>query len=160
MSRIDARHPAGLTGPAYLALGAIGFIATAPALAQDAAPSGGEKRLGGMTVTDTAIDEEGYKAERIESPKAVAPLLDTPRSIVVVDKQVIKDTGSATLVDALRTVPGITFGAAEGLPGDSVLAILRDRRQVRWVGTNNGIISIAPDGANGILRAPCAPSSA
>ncbi|RYD89262.1 MAG: TonB-dependent receptor, partial [Sphingomonadales bacterium] len=45
---------------------------------------------------------------------AVAPLLDTPRSIVVVDKQVIKQTGAATLVDALRTVPGITFGAAEG----------------------------------------------
>lgn len=101
--------------PAFLALGCIGFIASAPALAQDSGqPAGGEKRLGGMTVTDTAIDEEGYKGERVESPKAVAPLLDTPRSIVVVDKQVIKDTGAATLVDALRTVPGITFGAAEG----------------------------------------------
>ena len=101
--------------PAFLALGCIGFIASAPAMAQDSGQAaGGEKRLGGMTVTDTAIEEEGYKAERIESPKAVAPLLDTPRSIVVVDKQVIRDTGSATLIDALRTVPGITFGAAEG----------------------------------------------
>ena len=106
MARIDS--------PTFLALGCIGFIASSPALAQDAGPADGEKRLGGMTVTDTAIEEEGYKAERIESPKAVAPLLDTPRSIVVIDKQVIKDTGSATLVDALRTVPGITFGAAEG----------------------------------------------
>ena len=51
---------------------------------------------------------------QVDTPKAVAPLLDTPRSIVVVDKQVIKETGSATLVEALRTVPGITFGAAEG----------------------------------------------
>ena len=83
-------------------------------MAQDGKAAEGEKRLGGMTVADTAIEEEGYKAERIESPKAVAPLLDTPRSIVVIDKQVIKETGSATLVDALRTVPGITFGAAEG----------------------------------------------
>ena len=106
MARIDS--------PTFLALGCIGFIASSPALAQDAGPVDGEKRLGGMTVTDTAIEEEGYKAERIESPKAVAPLLDTPRSIVVIDKQVIKDTGSATLIDALRTVPGITFGAAEG----------------------------------------------
>ncbi|WP_340316774.1 TonB-dependent receptor [Rhizorhabdus argentea] len=114
MSSID-RQACGLNTPAFLALGCIGFIASAPALAQDSGqPAGGEKRLGGMTVTDTAIDEEGYKAERVESPKAVAPLLDTPRSIVVVDKQVIKDTGAATLVDALRTVPGITFGAAEG----------------------------------------------
>ena len=83
-------------------------------MAQQVDPAGGEKKLTGVTVTDTAIEEEGYKAERIESPKAIAPLLDTPRSVVVVDKQIIKDTGAATLVDALRTVPGITFGAAEG----------------------------------------------
>lgn len=114
MARSDSRQTAGSNSPAFLALGCIGFIASAPALAQDAQPASGEKRLGGMTVTDSAIDEEGYKAERVESPKAVAPLLDIPRSIVVVDKQVIKDTGSATLVEALRTVPGITFGAAEG----------------------------------------------
>ncbi len=115
MSRIDPRSGSNSNAPAFLALGCIGFIASAPALGQDiAAPPAGEKRLGSMTVTDTVIEEEGYKAERVESPKAVAPLLDTPRSIVVVDKQVIKDTGSATLVDALRTVPGITFGAAEG----------------------------------------------
>src|SRR3546814_88015 len=48
------------------------------------------------------------------APKATAPLLDTPRSIAIISKEVIKDTGSATLVEALRTVPGITFGAAEG----------------------------------------------
>lgn len=114
MDRSDTRQPAGLNAPAFLALGCIGFIASAPAIAQDTQPANGEKRLGGMTVTDTALDDEGYKVERVESPKAIAPLLDTPRSIVVIDKQVIKDTGSATLVDALRTVPGITFGAAEG----------------------------------------------
>ncbi|KQX22848.1 MULTISPECIES: TonB-dependent receptor [unclassified Sphingomonas] len=114
MARPDSRQTAGLNAPAFLALGCIGFIASAPALAQDSQPAQGEKRLGGMTVSDTALDDEGYKVERVGSPKAVAPLLDTPRSIVVVDKQVIKETGSATLVEALRTVPGITFGAAEG----------------------------------------------
>ncbi|SDD53387.1 catecholate siderophore receptor [Sphingomonas sp. YR710] len=104
------------THPAFLALGCVGFIASAPAAAQsnEAASADAPKTFKGVTVTGTAITDEGYKAERIESPKAVAPLLDTPRSIVVVDKQIIKDTGSATLVDALRTVPGITFGAAEG----------------------------------------------
>lgn len=114
VARPDSRQTAGLNAPAFLALGCIGFIASAPALAQDSQPAQGEKRLGGMTVSDTALDDEGYKVERVGSPKAVAPLLDTPRSIVVVDKQVIKETGSATLVEALRTVPGITFGAAEG----------------------------------------------
>lgn len=114
MTRLKSDSTTAMGSPPFLALACIGFLVSAPAMAQDAQPVGGEKRLGGMTVTDTAIEGEGYKAERIESPKAVAPLLDTPRSIVVVDKQVIKDTGSATLVDALRTVPGITFGAAEG----------------------------------------------
>ena len=59
MSSTD-RTATGLNTPAFLALGCIGFIASAPALAQDSGQSaGGEKRLGGMTVTDTAIDEEG-----------------------------------------------------------------------------------------------------
>ena len=114
MSNLDRDDARGVA-PAFLALSCVGLLAT-PAFAQEAPaaeqPQG--PRLGGATVTATAIDDEGYKAERIESPKAVAPLLDTPRSIIVVDKQIIKDTGSATLVDALRTVPGITFGAAEG----------------------------------------------
>ena len=34
--------------------------------------------------------------------------------MIVLPKQVIEQTGSTTLQDALRTVPGITFGAAEG----------------------------------------------
>ena len=47
-------------------------------------------------------------------PKDVAPVVNTPKSIVVLDKSVIEQTGSSSLQDALRTVPGITFGAAEG----------------------------------------------
>nr|WP_208408701.1 TonB-dependent receptor [Sphingomonas vulcanisoli] len=99
-----------------LALSCIGFIASAPGLAQTAPqtePAKKEVELQGVTVTDTAIDTSGYKAEAV-NPKFVAPLIDTPRSIVVIGEQVIKETGSASLVDALRTVPGITFGAAEG----------------------------------------------
>jgi catecholate siderophore receptor len=115
VSRHDTSTAIG--SPGFLAMACVGFIASAPAAAQTTetppAPVN-QKSLGGVTVTDTAIDDQGYKAELVETPKAVAPLLNTPRSIVVVDKQVIKDTGSATLVDALRTVPGITFGAAEG----------------------------------------------
>lgn len=117
MQRIVVPASSTLNKPAFLALGCVGFIASSPALAQaqdSARPAEGEKRLKGMTVTDTVLNDTGYKVERAGSPKAVAPLIDTPRSIVVLDKQVIKDTGSATLVDALRTVPGITFGAAEG----------------------------------------------
>jgi catecholate siderophore receptor len=115
VSQSDFRT-ASKTTPAFLALGCVGFITSAPTLAQatDAPPADGARVFKGVTVTGAAITEDGYKVERAESPKAVAPLLDTPRSVVVVDKQVIKDMGAATLVDALRAVPGITFGAAEG----------------------------------------------
>ena len=69
--------------------------------------------LKGVAVTATAIDE-GYSQEAHDNPKLTAPLVDTPRSIVVIPETLIKDTASASLADALRTVPGITFGAAEG----------------------------------------------
>ncbi len=94
------------SGPAFLALGCVGFIVSVPASAESPVPEAEEQR-GAIVVT-------GTRDEPVEDAKAVAPLLDTPRSIAVVDKQIIKQTGSATLVDALRTVPGITFGAAEG----------------------------------------------
>src|SRR6195952_1601992 len=88
--------------PSFLALGCVGFLATSPAQAD---PSDADSR-------DQIIVTGQH--EKLELPKSVAPLINTPRSVVVVDSQVIKETGSATLVDALRTVPGITFGAAEG----------------------------------------------
>jgi len=48
------------------------------------------------------------------SPKFTAPLLDTPRAVTVIPENIIQDTGSTSLTDVLRTVPGITFGAGEG----------------------------------------------
>lgn len=54
-----------------------------------------------------------YKAESA-SRKYTAPLRETPKSVTVISEQVIKDTGSLTLADALRTTSGITFGAGEG----------------------------------------------
>lgn len=99
--------------PSFLALSCVGAMAfTGPAEAQEAEQTG--QRLGGMTVTDTELDESGYKVDSAASPKYTAPLLDTPRSIVVLPSQVIQESGSTTFVEALRTVPGITFGAGEG----------------------------------------------
>lgn len=70
--------------------------------------------LEGVAVTDEAIADEGYRVEQSETRGFTAPLVNTPRSVTIVPQQVIRDTGSATLVEALRTVPGITMGAGEG----------------------------------------------
>ncbi|MDX3899274.1 MAG: TonB-dependent receptor [Sphingobium sp.] len=102
----------------FIALSCVGlFVSAAPAMAQmadQARPDAQGPKLGGMTVTDTALDEEGYKVDKADSPKYTAPLVDTPRSITVIPASVIKDTASASLTEALRTVPGITLGAGEG----------------------------------------------
>ncbi|MBA4091236.1 MAG: TonB-dependent receptor [Sphingobium sp.] len=106
------------TSTCFLALSCVGlFISAAPAIAQNGDQAADEtqgRKLGGMVVTDTAIDEQGYKVDKADSPKFTAPLVDTPRSITVIPASVIKDTASASLTEALRTVPGITLGAGEG----------------------------------------------
>ena len=61
---------------------------------------------------------QGRRGAEPEGPKSTAPLVNTPRSIVVLPREVIEDSGSSTLAEALRTVPGITFGAAEGRQSD------------------------------------------
>lgn len=57
---------------------------------------------------------EGYKADYSASQKFTAPLVDTPKTVTVIPQQVIQDTGSLSLTDALRTTPGITLGSGEG----------------------------------------------
>ncbi|WP_353203902.1 TonB-dependent receptor [Sphingomonas sp.] len=102
---------ATLRKPAFLALSCVGAFATWPASATEAAPAAAND-----ADPDGKLDiiVTGSREQRPRDPKLVAPLIDTPKSIVVIDKSVIEQTGSTTLADALRTVPGITFGAAEG----------------------------------------------
>ncbi|MBS0504410.1 MAG: TonB-dependent receptor [Proteobacteria bacterium] len=94
---------------AYLALGCIGFLATAPAMAADAA--GADSAAADQ---QQAIIVTGQAAAELESPKAIAPLLDTPQTVTVISDQVIRKQNLLTLRDALATIPGITFGAGEG----------------------------------------------
>ncbi len=110
ISSSRAVSPRPSTVPAFLALSCVGAFVTAPAYAADADKSA-------APVTDAQQREEILvNGQRIHDagPKQVAPLVNTPRSVIVLPKEVIEQTGSNSLADALRTVPGITFGAAEG----------------------------------------------
>lgn len=95
--------------PAFLALSCVGAFASGPALAADGPDPAPATDEDGQNRDDILV-----KGQRERGPKDVAPLVNTPKSIVVLPKEVIEQTGSTTLQDALRTVPGITFGAAEG----------------------------------------------
>ncbi|VVP54426.1 TonB-dependent receptor [Pseudomonas fluorescens] len=93
--------------------GSAGHMVFAAEKADEKAPSN-VLSLGATAITGEAQDETSYNTERASSSKYTAPLIDTPRSITVIPQQVIKDTGALNMQDALRTVPGITFGAGEG----------------------------------------------
>ena len=96
--------------PAFLALSCVGFVSSAGAAADVVAND--VDSADAADASDVIIN--GNAEPKSANVKLTKPLIDTPRSITVLPETLIKDTGSQTLVDALRTVPGITFGAAEG----------------------------------------------
>ncbi|CAN5524294.1 TonB-dependent siderophore receptor [soil metagenome] len=97
------RHAAGRYTSGQAAAAATLVALGAPVMAQS-------QTLPQITV-EAAPD---YKVDKSASDKLTAPLLDTPKSVTIIPQEVIRQTGATTLVDALRTTPGITFGAGEG----------------------------------------------
>jgi catecholate siderophore receptor len=95
--------------PAFLALSCVGAFASGAAFAADGPNPAAADDTDAQDREDVLVT-----GQREMAPKQVATPLNTPKSIVVLPKEVIEQTGSASLADALRTVPGITFGAAEG----------------------------------------------
>jgi catecholate siderophore receptor len=70
--------------------------------------------------TIPVVEVQGAARRDVQAPvksssdKFTAPLLDTPKSVTVIGQEVISQTAAVSLTDALRAVPGITIGAAEG----------------------------------------------
>jgi len=92
-----------------------GGVRAEEALEQKAAKKDAQKKEVLSLETDSVVgvSESDYKVESA-SKKFTAPLRETPKSVTIISQQVIEDTGSLSLVDALRTTSGITFGAGEG----------------------------------------------
>lgn len=55
-----------------------------------------------------------YKVERSQNDKFTEPLRDTPKSIVVIPKEVIEDVGATSFREVARATPGVTLGTGEG----------------------------------------------
>jgi len=93
-------------------------IAPASARAEDAAGADnptitvrGERH---QDANPNANPDAPYKVERSQNDKYTEPLRDTPKSVVVIPKEVIEDVGATSFRDVARTTPGVTLGTGEG----------------------------------------------
>jgi catecholate siderophore receptor len=77
------------------------------ALAQDVLASNDPQSAG-------KIEQVVVTARRSSLDTVTAKILDTPQSINVIPAEIIREQGVSNLVDALKTVPGITLNAGEG----------------------------------------------
>lgn len=99
-----------------LPLLAVTAAIASPAMAQE---TGDEKRtrLGTIilgTVLGGGEAANGYKVSEGSSDKLTAPLADTPKSIVVITQKQMEERNATSVLEVLRTTPGITLGSGEG----------------------------------------------
>jgi len=55
-----------------------------------------------------------YKGDRLASPKFSEPIVNTPKSITVLTREILQDKDATSLKDVARTTAGITLGTGEG----------------------------------------------
>lgn len=95
---------------------------TAPTAAADTGSNQEEVTLRKVSVQDKSEPDSSpyanpkapYKAEMLASPKYTKPIAETPKTITVLTKETIDDSGVTSLSDVLRSQPGITLGTGEG----------------------------------------------
>lgn len=86
------------------------------ALATAALPLAAQAQTPAATLpemTVNAASDGAYKVNAVSSPKATQPLLNTPQTVSVIPKELFKEQGAASLMDALRNTPGITMQLGE-----------------------------------------------
>lgn len=79
-----------------------------------AAITGSEQTLPTVNVKDKQDEGNGYQGGTTRVAKTRQLPKDIPQAITIVSRQLMKDTNANTLKDALRSVSGLTFNAAEG----------------------------------------------
>ncbi len=55
-----------------------------------------------------------YKADRLSSNKFTEPLLNTPKTVTVLTKEVLEDKNATSLKEVGRSTAGVTLGSGEG----------------------------------------------
>ena len=113
------------TSATFLAMSCVGSLISAPAMAAEVAADATAEQQGERERRDEReqiiVTGQHYQTQQ-ESPKSTRSVRDTPQTVTVITGETIEQQNLLTLRDMLSTVPGITFGAAEGgsPPADSI----------------------------------------
>lgn len=75
--------------------------------------SGSAKDLKEVTVADQQ-DKSGFGGNPVSISRLPAELRDIPQSVTVINQAVMQSQGATSLASALRNIPGLTIGGAEG----------------------------------------------
>lgn len=105
------KHAPGVHPILGTSLVALSALATASAAHAQAAAQEEGKTLEAVSVKASRVNS--FKVDESASNKITQPLVDTPKSVQIVNQQMLKEQGSATLMDALRNTPGITMQLGE-----------------------------------------------
>jgi catecholate siderophore receptor len=97
-----------------LALPAVTQAQTVPPSGDTAVEPPKSKTLNSVHVTGSVIGNDYTADASTVGAKVPTSLRDIPQTVVVVNRDLLDAQGATSLQDALRNVPGITIGAAEG----------------------------------------------
>jgi len=100
-------HP--ILGTSLVALSALAAASNAHAQAAAAQEA---KTLEEVSVKASRVNS--FKVEESASNKITQPLVDTPKTVQIINQQMLKEQGAGTLMEALRNTPGITMQLGEG----------------------------------------------
>ena len=90
------------------------LLAAPLAHADASADADAYKREHGQEITIKGDRRAPYKEDKSASKKATAELLDTPQTVQVIGKEIIREQGATTLTEALRNSAGVgTFNLGE-----------------------------------------------
>lgn len=106
---VSRRRPSGMA----LGVASLG-LALSPITAYAAEGSDGQPRRPDDKTVVVTGRKHGYGYDENALSRLPKDLKDIPQSVIVLDKPLLQSQGAVSLADALRNVPGITIGGAEG----------------------------------------------
>ncbi|HZX17855.1 MAG TPA: catecholate siderophore receptor Fiu [Pseudomonas sp.] len=89
------------------------IAAAVPGMAFAAQNGAAQEELSLPATTVTSKAEVPYKASKSANSKLTQPLLDTPKTVQIIKKEVLREQGANSLMEALRNTPGITMQLGE-----------------------------------------------